>query len=37
MKFVQVPKGTFWMGWDSVKKQSKQVESVSSSRRAGNY
>jgi formylglycine-generating enzyme required for sulfatase activity len=26
MKFVHVPKGTFWMGWDSTKKQSKQVE-----------
>jgi formylglycine-generating enzyme required for sulfatase activity len=26
MKFVKVPKGTFWMGWDSEKKQSKQVE-----------
>jgi formylglycine-generating enzyme required for sulfatase activity len=26
MKFVKVPKGTFWMGWDSDKKQSKQVE-----------
>lgn len=26
MKFVKVPKGTFWMGWDSFKKQSKQVE-----------
>ena len=25
MKFVKVPKGTFWMGWDSDKKQSKQV------------
>jgi hypothetical protein len=25
MKFVRVPKGTFWMGWDSEKKQSKQV------------
>jgi formylglycine-generating enzyme required for sulfatase activity len=26
MKFVKVPRGTFWMGWDSEKKQSKQVE-----------
>jgi formylglycine-generating enzyme required for sulfatase activity len=26
MKFVKVPRGTFWMGWDSVNKQSKQVE-----------
>jgi formylglycine-generating enzyme required for sulfatase activity len=26
MKFVKVPKGTFWMGWDSDKKQSKQVQ-----------
>jgi formylglycine-generating enzyme required for sulfatase activity len=26
MKFVKVPKGTFWMGWDSVTKASKQVE-----------
>jgi formylglycine-generating enzyme required for sulfatase activity len=26
MKFVKVPKGTFWMGWDSVTKTSKQVE-----------
>jgi len=26
MKFVKVPKGTFWMGWDSDKKQSRQVE-----------
>jgi formylglycine-generating enzyme required for sulfatase activity/serine/threonine protein kinase len=25
MKFVKVPKGTFWMGWDSEQKQSKQV------------
>jgi formylglycine-generating enzyme required for sulfatase activity len=25
MKFVKVPKGTFWMGWDSDSKQSKQV------------
>ncbi len=25
MKFVEIPKGTFWMGWDSVNKQSKQV------------
>ncbi len=25
MKFVQVPKGTFWMGWTSEKKESKQV------------
>jgi formylglycine-generating enzyme required for sulfatase activity len=25
MKFVHVPKGTFWMGWDSEKKQSRQV------------
>jgi formylglycine-generating enzyme required for sulfatase activity len=26
MKFVKVPKGTFWMGWDSVDKKSKQVQ-----------
>jgi formylglycine-generating enzyme required for sulfatase activity len=26
MKFVKVPKGEFWMGWESMKKQSKQVE-----------
>ena len=26
MKFVKLPKGTFWMGWDSDFKQSKQVE-----------
>jgi formylglycine-generating enzyme required for sulfatase activity len=26
MKFVKVPKGTFWMGWDSDTKTSKQVE-----------
>ena len=26
MKFVKVPKGTFWMGWDSKTKTSKQVE-----------
>jgi formylglycine-generating enzyme required for sulfatase activity len=26
MKFVKVPRGTFWMGWDSKNKQSKQVE-----------
>ncbi len=26
MKFVKVPKGTFWMGWDSQEKKSKQVE-----------
>jgi len=25
MKFVKVPRGTFWMGWDSVQKQSKQM------------
>jgi len=25
MKFVKVPKGTFWMGWESVGKKSKQV------------
>jgi formylglycine-generating enzyme required for sulfatase activity/tRNA A-37 threonylcarbamoyl transferase component Bud32 len=25
MQFVHVPKGTFWMGWDSDKKESKQV------------
>jgi formylglycine-generating enzyme required for sulfatase activity/predicted Ser/Thr protein kinase len=25
MKFVKVPKGTFWMGWDIGTKQSKQV------------
>ncbi len=25
MKFVKLPKGTFWMGWDSDNKQSKQV------------
>ena len=26
MKFVKLPRGTFWMGWDSTDKQSKQVE-----------
>jgi formylglycine-generating enzyme required for sulfatase activity len=26
MKFMKVPKGIFWMGWDSQTKQSKQVE-----------
>jgi formylglycine-generating enzyme required for sulfatase activity len=26
MKFVKVPKGTFWMGWNSKDKQSSQVE-----------
>src|SRR5207237_39225 len=26
MKFVKVPKGTFWMGWDSIGKERKQVE-----------
>jgi formylglycine-generating enzyme required for sulfatase activity len=26
MKFVKVPRGTFWMGWDSDEKQSKRVE-----------
>jgi formylglycine-generating enzyme required for sulfatase activity len=26
MKFVKGPKETFWMGWDSINKQSKQVE-----------
>jgi formylglycine-generating enzyme required for sulfatase activity len=26
MKFVKVPRGSFWMGWDSDKKESKQVE-----------
>jgi formylglycine-generating enzyme required for sulfatase activity len=26
MKFVKVPKGTFWRGWDGRMKQSKQVE-----------
>jgi formylglycine-generating enzyme required for sulfatase activity len=26
MKFVKVPKGTFWMGWNSETKESKQVE-----------
>jgi formylglycine-generating enzyme required for sulfatase activity len=26
MKFVKIPRGTFWMGWDSDKKQSRQVE-----------
>jgi formylglycine-generating enzyme required for sulfatase activity len=26
MKFVKVPKGTFWMGWESVNMKSKQVE-----------
>jgi formylglycine-generating enzyme required for sulfatase activity len=26
MKFVKLPKGRFWMGWDSDKKQSQQVE-----------
>lgn len=25
MKFVRVPKGTFWMGWDSNQKKSTQV------------
>ncbi len=25
MKFVAIPKGTFWMGWDSEKQQSRQV------------
>ncbi len=25
MKFVPIPKGTFWMGWDSKKRQSRQV------------
>lgn len=25
MKFVKIPKGTFWMGWDSANKKSKQV------------
>ncbi len=25
MKFMPIPKGTFWMGWDSEQKQSKQV------------
>jgi formylglycine-generating enzyme required for sulfatase activity len=25
MQFVHVPKGTFWMGWDSDKKESQQV------------
>ncbi len=25
MKFVPIPRGTFWMGWDSDKKQSKEV------------
>ncbi len=25
MKFVPIPRGTFWMGWDSEKKQSRQV------------
>jgi formylglycine-generating enzyme required for sulfatase activity len=25
VQFVRVPRGTFWMGWDSDKKQSKQV------------
>jgi formylglycine-generating enzyme required for sulfatase activity len=25
MKFVKVPKGTFWMGWESQYKKSKQV------------
>jgi formylglycine-generating enzyme required for sulfatase activity/DNA-binding beta-propeller fold protein YncE len=25
MEFVHIPKGTFWMGWDSDTKQSKQV------------
>jgi formylglycine-generating enzyme required for sulfatase activity len=24
-KFVRVPKGTFWMGWDTAQKQGKQV------------
>ncbi len=26
MKFVKAPRGTFWMGWDSAEKQSRQVE-----------
>jgi formylglycine-generating enzyme required for sulfatase activity len=26
MKFIKLPKGTFWMGWDSDKKKCKQVE-----------
>jgi formylglycine-generating enzyme required for sulfatase activity len=26
MKFVRVPKGIFWMGWDSDKRESKRVE-----------
>lgn len=26
MKFVKAPRGAFWMGWNSVDKQSKQVE-----------
>jgi len=26
MRFVKVPRGTFWMGWDSKGQQSKQVE-----------
>jgi formylglycine-generating enzyme required for sulfatase activity len=26
MKFVKVPKGTFWMGWDSHDRQCKQVQ-----------
>src|SRR5437868_1913084 len=26
MKFVKVPKGTFWMGWNTDNKKSKQVE-----------
>lgn len=26
MKFVKVPRDTFWIGWSSVDKQSKQVE-----------
>lgn len=26
LKFVKVAKGTFWMGWDTIKKQSTQVE-----------
>jgi formylglycine-generating enzyme required for sulfatase activity len=26
MKFVKVPKGTFWRGWDSLGKKTRQVE-----------
>lgn len=26
LKFVRIPKGTFWMGWNSITKVCKQVE-----------